>query len=356
MLTPGSRSAHRRTLPLALALLLFPALASAQAPPTASAADRAAARELAKEGTAALVRQDYAEAADRFARAGTLVHAPTLTLGLARAQVGLGKWLVALDLYNQILQEGAAPGSPPAFVKARKDARKDLDDLEPRVPSVIIVVKGAARVVTLDGVAVPAATLGVKRPVDPGMHVLHAEGDGLAPADVTVTLAERKVESVTLELKPPPRVAPPPPVAPPPVAPPPVAPPPVAPAVTPPPPVEPVAGGARPGSVQRTLGFVGLGAGGAGLLVGAVTGVLVLSKHGEIAKACPLAYPHPCNDPEILTYDTLGAASTGGFIVGGALVVTGIVLLATAPKAYAATNAGVVPLLGPGWVGARGRF
>ena len=268
MLSSGSRSARRRTLPFALALLLLPAAASAQAPAPPSVADKATARELAKEGTAALARKDYAEAADRFSRAGTLVHAPTLTLGLARAQVGLGKWLVALDLYNRILQEGSPAGSPPAFVRARQDARRDLDDLEPRVPSVVITVKGAARSVTLDGAPVPAVALGVKRPVDPGKHVIRAEGDGVLPAEVEVTVAERKVETVTLELKaPPPAVAPravtPPPFALPPFALPPVAPPPVVSPATPPLPVEPVAGGARPGSVQRTVGFVGLGVGGA---------------------------------------------------------------------------------------------
>jgi hypothetical protein len=67
---------------------IFMATRVAQAEP--SDADRATARVLAHEGFDAQQRGDYSVAADRFLRADALVHAPTLLLGLARAQVGLG--------------------------------------------------------------------------------------------------------------------------------------------------------------------------------------------------------------------------------------------------------------------------
>jgi hypothetical protein len=308
-------SVHRRTLPFALALLLLPAAAWAQAPVSASEADRTAARELATEGKAALERKDYSVAADRFARAGSLVHAPTLVLGLARAQAGLGKWIVATELYRGIVREGVARDAPPAFVRALKDAQTELDALDPRVPGVIIDVKGTARVVTLDGVVVPGAGLGVKHRVDPGRHVIRAEAGGQAPAEATVTVAEGKVETVTLALAPALQDGP---------------------------------------SLQRTLGFVAVGVGGAALLVGAITGGLAIAKHGDLAKACP--DPHLCTNSEISSYDTLGGVSTVAFVFGGALAVTSIVLLVTAPDAKPATEAAVVPVLGPGWVGAKGRF
>src|SRR5579862_6290303 len=116
----------RRSLPLLAALLFVPVRASAQG----TDADRATARLLAEQGQQALDARDYTTAADRFARADALVHAPTLMLGLARAAVGLGRWIVALDLYNRILNEGAAPGSPAAFFDALNDAHRELDALE----------------------------------------------------------------------------------------------------------------------------------------------------------------------------------------------------------------------------------
>ena len=54
--------------------------------------------------------------------------------------------------------------------------------------------------VTLDGVAVPVAALGVKRPVDPGRHVIRAEAPGFAPSEVTVVVAEGKTETAVVDL------------------------------------------------------------------------------------------------------------------------------------------------------------
>src|SRR5262249_45342792 len=158
----------RRSLPaLALALLLVPAAASAQI----SDADKAGARALAQQGQDALDAKDYATAADRFARARELVPAPTLSLGLARAQVGLGRWIAAQEPYTRLLRESVPANAPPAFAKALADARKELDALEPRIPSIVINVKGAPTFeVLLDGQPVPRALVGVNRPVDPGDH------------------------------------------------------------------------------------------------------------------------------------------------------------------------------------------
>jgi hypothetical protein len=112
----------RRTV-LALALVLIPATASAQV----SDADKATARALAQEGQDALDRKDFTTAADRFTRAGEVVHAPTLALGLARAQVGLGKWIAAEETYRRVVRDGVPAGAPPVFAKAVADARRELN-------------------------------------------------------------------------------------------------------------------------------------------------------------------------------------------------------------------------------------
>jgi hypothetical protein len=340
--------AHLTSSAVLIACLLFSGAASAQV----SDADRATARTLAQQGQDALERKDYTTAADRFARAESIVHVPTLALGLARAQVGLFKWVSAVELYNKILHEGMPAGAPAAIVKAHKDARAELDALEPRLPAVIIQLKGApAATITVDGTQVPSAALGVNRPVDPGPHVIRAEAPGFATLEINVSLAERKIETVVLELKPSkegPKVEGPPVVKPPAT--------PIKPPVTPTPPVTPPATASK-GSLRRTIGFASLGVGAAGLVVGAATGGLALSKHGSLAKTCPDGH---CRgrvpQADIDGYHTVATVSTAGFIAGGVLAATGVVLVITAPKPKPASEVSIVPVLGLGRAALEGTF
>ena len=109
-----SMSYGARTWASILALVLGASVARAEP----SASDRATARVLADEAGEALDQKNYEVAADKFGRAEALVHAPSLLLGLARAQVGLRKFVEASENYQRIMREGVAPGAPPAFVKA----------------------------------------------------------------------------------------------------------------------------------------------------------------------------------------------------------------------------------------------
>jgi hypothetical protein len=339
------------------AAVLAVMLGSRAAAADVSDVDRATARALTLEGYEALDRKDFATAADRFRRADALYHVPTVALGLAHAEVGLGKLVSALATYSRIVREGVPPGSPPAFTKAVDDARREIEALTQRVPTVIITVRGADQPqVTVDGVEVPAAALGVKRPVDPGAHVVRATAPGFLPAEVSLSMLEGKTESVTLDLHrdasaPPPPAAPP--VAPPPAPPLPVVAAPVA------PPAPPPAAPAEGGSTQRTLGFVGIGVGGAGLAIGAITGGLALAKHSDLIGKCPTGHCAASQQAslgsEVSAYDTLGTASTVGFVAGGALAATGVILVLTAPS-RPAREAAFSPVLGPGYVGVTGRF
>src|SRR4051794_19277595 len=83
-----------------------------------SAADRAQARQLAQEGQQAFEAKNYSTAIDRFTKADALVHAPTLLLGLARAQVGMGRFLEAQENYNRVVREGVDANAPKAWAKA----------------------------------------------------------------------------------------------------------------------------------------------------------------------------------------------------------------------------------------------
>src|SRR5258706_3157916 len=104
-------------LRLSRAVLLSFVLTSSAALAEPTPADRATARTLAQEGQQALEAKNYAIAIDRFGRADSLVHAPTLLLGLARSQVGLGKLVEAQESYNRIIREGVAATSPHSWAK-----------------------------------------------------------------------------------------------------------------------------------------------------------------------------------------------------------------------------------------------
>ncbi|MFT3767791.1 MAG: hypothetical protein QM820_20235 [Minicystis sp.] len=184
------------------AICLASALAPAAAFAQVSDADKATARDLTIEGYAALDKKDFTTAADRFKRADSLFHAPTISLGLARAYVGLGKLLAAQEAYSRLAHETVPANAPAAFTNAVADAQRELAALQPRVPGVIINVKGPAEPkVTLDGGDVPNAALGVKRPVDPGKHVVKVMAPGFTAAEASFTAAEGKVETVTVELE-----------------------------------------------------------------------------------------------------------------------------------------------------------
>jgi hypothetical protein len=304
---------------LAATLLGGPTEALAQV----SDADRATARALAQQGQEAFDRQDFAMAADRFQRARQLISAPTIELGLAWAQVGLGRLVAAQETYNRILREGVPAGAPPVFAKALADARAELTALEPRVPSVVIDVTGPPSMrVSLDGIALSAAVIGVGRPVDPGTHTVRVEADGFAPAQASFTAVPHKSEHVTLTLVPaPPGSAPPPPAR-------------------------------SNGATQRNVGFVGIGIGAAGLALGGITGAMAMGKHSELARLCPGG--HCTNQQAAITnYHLLANVSTAGFVAGGALALAGIVIVVTAPKATAPALAMSVA---PTHVGARGSF
>jgi hypothetical protein len=340
----------------AAALLLLAALAPSAAFAQGSDADKGTARELTIQGYDALTAKDWATAADRFSRADKLYHAPTITVGLARAHVALGKLVAAHEEYSRVTHEPVPPNASAAITAAIEDARRELAALTPRVPGVVINVKGpeGARV-TLDEVEVPSAALGVKRPADPGKHVVRAVAVGCTPVEGAVNLVEGGVETLTLTLKPgpggpsslPPSSEPLPPGG----------------AL---PPDEPSGSGTR-----KTIGFVGIGLGGAGILVGAITGGLALSKHSSLENTCkdghcPMS-SQSTNQPLIDSYTTMGTISTAGFVAGGVLAVVGIILVATAPRSVQRSagailgttpsrTATVSPFVGTGSAGVMGRF
>lgn len=363
VLSPNDRTIGRALRGLARAATAAALCAAILAPATASAQsdeERAAARPLAMKGAEALGAKRYAEALDLVTRAEAVIHAPTHLLMIARAQVGLGKLVAAHETYLKLIREELAATAPAAFKNAQATAKEEIGALEPRIAQLRIVLEGPGQKkasVKMDDAAVPAALVGVDRPVDPGRHVVAAYPVGGAPVRVTVDLREGEKKEIRLLV--------------------PDAPPPGVPgnpadnpdAVKQPPPPPPTS----PGFMTPLRG-VGIGAGAVGL-GGLVLGAIFMAKGGSTQSqadnlaakwctpSCPgKASPDYAQTVKIQGYDadaakqkTIGAVS---LIAGGVLLAGGVTLLVVGKPSQpaAATKAYVEPWLGFGAAGLRGAF
>jgi hypothetical protein len=297
-------------------------------------ADRATARSLASEGYDALERKDYATAVDRFRHADALVHAPTIGVDLARALIGLGRYVEAYERYELVIREGVPKNSPASWKQALEDAQKEAADLEPRLGWIVIHVMGPLDPqVTIDGDDVPEGSIGVRRAADPGKRTVRASAPDFDPASQTVTIKEGQEQVVTLVLKRPatPHAA--------------------TPAVN-----EPNQAPPPPRHIFRVPVLIAFGVGGAGLVVGSVTGVMALNLHSDLSAKCPGTCPHDLQS-DVSRYHTLGTVSGIGFGMGVAGAATGLVLLFTGAAAdRAAQRAAFWPVVGPREIGMAGRF
>jgi hypothetical protein len=351
-----------RTLALGLSASVL--LASLASPPARaqSDADRATARQLGQDGEDALDKKDWPRAEDRFRRADSLVHAPTLMLGLARALAGEGKYVESQEAYNRMIREGLPPGAPDVFKKALDAAKSEVDGVGAKVGGVTITVTSAqggdmpGMQVLLDDKPVNVASLGIKRAVDPGNHSLKVTAQGFKGASLTFKVPEGGSvnEPVTLERG----------------------------GDVTPPATASASGSASavpttvpsdtssvgvetppPKSGRSILPWVAFGIGGAGLVFGTITGVLAIGKHSTLAGECNGTCPS-ADSSDLDSYHLMSTLSTVGFIVGGVGVAAGVVLLFVHPGKTETTPAStaptakidIQPVVGFGTIGAVGHF
>ena len=219
-----------------------------------------------------------------------------------------------------------ASAACPAAV--RDDCALRLDELERLIPSLVFEAKDASGKdlalvrVKVDGRPLADRLDGKALPVDPGEHTFTFEVVGYAP--VTRTLLLREGDRARRE-----RV------------------------ILVPSGIEPPADKEAPadGRGQRVLGIVIGSAGIVGLGVGGVLGGLASSTWSS-AKGCVSATTTDCANREqaMADHDSAVALATGstiGFIAGGALLVTGVIVFLTAPKHATTAAARFLPGLGP---------
>ena len=256
-----------------------------------------------------MVHGDFTAACPKFAESQRLDPAPGTLLNLADCEEHLGHLARAWDAWH----EGIAllPRADERLPVARQRAQA----LESRLPRLLLRLAPNAPPATklrCDDTEIGPASLGVALPVDPGLHVVHAEALGRAASSTEVTLSEGETRVMD--------VAPGPPLPPSAQA---VPPPPIA---APPPPPAPEHGHAATG--VRVAGWVIGGVGLAGLGLGAATGVLTMSKKATVDVHCvPGKGCDPVGYDAARSGQTLSVESNVSFAVGAALVVAGISLV-----------------------------
>src|SRR5579863_3165041 len=112
-----------RKLTVLLALCAASLGASAPAFAQVTEAERAAARQLFKEGDELQRAGKFTEALDKFQRAQEVFSAPTNVLRIAECEAALGHLVVSAESYRALVRTPLPKGSPPAFQAAVDQAR-----------------------------------------------------------------------------------------------------------------------------------------------------------------------------------------------------------------------------------------
>lgn len=273
---------------------------------SARADDLATAQALFEAARVAIVHGDYAGACPKFAESQRLDPAPGTLLNLADCEEHLGHLARAWDAWHEgiALLPRADERLPPARERAQA--------LERRLPRLLLRLAPNAPPGTklrCDDTEIGTPSLGVPLPVDPGLHIVHAEAGGRTSSSTEVTLAEGETRALD--------VAPGPPIAPPPEG-------------TPAPPAvpSPAPEGSRPGSGLRTAGWVIGAVGLVGLGVGTATGLLTMSRKADVDVHCVAGKGcDPTGYDAATSGQRLAIESNVAFAVGAVLAVTGISLV-----------------------------
>jgi hypothetical protein len=176
-------------------------------PSTMSDSERkASARAAYQEGVDLETQKSWQEALARFQFAQRLVDAPTHLLHIAQCMVMLGKLVEAQESYETLTHRELAAGAPEPFRDAVETGRRELADLQPRIPTLRIEVRPAPSTLrnlalTINGRPLPVEVIGIARPINPGTYLVSATAWGIPPAKpVQITLGERDARTVQVAL------------------------------------------------------------------------------------------------------------------------------------------------------------
>ncbi len=281
-----------RALPLVLALVLVPAVASAD-----PSVDPAAAQALFTEARSLMEAGRYGEACPKLEESLRLDAGIGTRFNLADCNERIGKITSAWAAFLDVAAQSKAAKQRDREAVARRRAAL----LEPRLPRLVIAVYSVTDGLEIerDGGAVGAAAWGGAIPVDPGVHRVTARAPGKETWETTVAA----VEGATVRVSVPRDLA-------------------------------PVAGPsavAKRGATHRTLGWLSAGLGAAAIGVGLGFGLSSLASRNDSRSHCT---GDACDAAGLrLRADAIssGSIATIASIAGGAAVAGGLILVLTAP-------------------------
>lgn len=195
----------RRYAVIVAAILALPVSAQAQSPDSAAAAETLfkAARELVDAGK-------WAEGCPKFDAALALHASASTQINIARCHEHEGRTATAWAAYKRALvlnRETLGDERQRALEELAKTA---LAALEPNLSKLVVRADNAppGLVVTRDGLRLPAGTLGLSLPVDPGEHRIVAHAPGFIELTRVVSVAPGKLVELNLALARAPRAPP----------------------------------------------------------------------------------------------------------------------------------------------------
>jgi hypothetical protein len=199
---------------------------------------------------------------------------------------------------------------------------------------------GATLTITIDDLPIGANLNGLPRKLNPGHHVVVARAGGAqATAAVDLAAGDSKTVELVLSRGAPVTAAP----------------------IESPPPAETTTSSGLP-----ALAYLGMGLGAAGLAAGSITGLLSISKKGDLEKSCPGGDCPRSVEGDLDSARTLATVSNVSFVVAGVGAVVAVVAILTAKPGSAppatttarttTTARSLVPYAGLGGAGFRGAF
>jgi hypothetical protein len=205
--TTASTTATATTATAAVATAPGPAPAAAPGLTSAmSDSERKASARAAYQEGMELQAQKSPDALARFQYAQRLFDAPTHLLHIAECLVVSGKLVEAQETYETLTHRELPADAPAPFREAVETGKRELADLQPRIPTLRIEVKPSPSTLrnltlSLNGRPVSNEVIGIARPVNPGAYRITATAWGIPPSkEVNVTLAEKDARSVEVKL------------------------------------------------------------------------------------------------------------------------------------------------------------
>jgi hypothetical protein len=300
MARPSTKSSFSKTVLIVAAVgATTVSAAHAQPPPQTqtepSPADVESAKVAFTEGIALREKNDHAGALARFRAAYALVPTPITGLEVGRELIETGHILEGRALLLEVSRMPKKPGESDKAQQARDEA-SDLAE-KSRAKLATLTVESDAPDVMIDDVPIPRDAAHAPRVLDPGHHVVVVKSPGKSGrAEIDLAPGEQHQIHVDADHDDTPK----------------------------PPPVVRTHVVLRPGTAFWASVIVT----GAGLVVGAGTGVAALAVTGHLSSECPSKSCPPSAYGDLNTSLALGWVSTIGFAVAGAGAIAAGVLLA----------------------------